>query len=119
MAEMGGPVYDYGNEGQEPRRREGRGLGGFVIGLLLGLGAGFWAGRGAGTPALDMGALSQEIPWALAALIPLVILVMVAVRFRERTVGELSDQARSVKFVLIGLIFTVGVILAVFAMQAR
>jgi len=117
MVEMGGPSY-YQDEEEQPRRRQGRALGGFVIGLLLGLGVGFWAGRG---QALELGAVPQDFGWALAAGIPLVILILVMSRFRERTSRESlpSSQARGMTLVLVGIVFTVGIALAFLLMMAR
>lgn len=124
MAEMGGPMYDYGADEQAPRRHSGRALGGFVIGLLLGLGVGFWVGRG---PDLNLDTATPNLEWALSAGIFLVILVLVMVRLRQHTAREPrsgrepspSSQVRSIILVLVGLIFAIGMILALFLTAAR
>lgn len=124
MAEMGGPLYDYGADEQAPRRHSGRALGGFVIGLLLGLGVGFWVGRG---PDLNLDTATPNLEWALSAGIFLVILVLVMVRLRQHTAREPrsgrepspSSRVRSIILVLVGLIFAIGMILALFLTAAR
>ncbi|OQA18816.1 MAG: hypothetical protein BWY63_01925 [Chloroflexi bacterium ADurb.Bin360] len=118
MVEMGGPVYDYADEEQDLRRRRERGWGGFVIGLLVGLGVGFWAGRGQN---LDLGAAAPNLEWVLAAVIPLAILILVMARFRERTTHESlpSSQVRGIKLVLLGLVFAIGITVALFLAMAR
>jgi hypothetical protein len=111
-------MYDYGAEEQAPRQHSGRALGGFVIGLLLGLGVGFWVGRG---PDLNLDTATPNLEMVLAVVIPLVILVLVMTRLRERTVREPlpSSQVRSIMLVLVGLIFAIGMTLALFFAMAR
>lgn len=107
MAEKGRPSYYYEEE-ERPRRRRGRGGWGFVMGLLLGLGGGFWAGRGIG-PELA----SPGLVWGLAGVIFLAILIAMMGRFRDQPARQpLSrEQTRGFVMVLVGLLLAVGLAL--------
>lgn len=114
MVDRGG--YPYYDEEERPQRRQGRGPWGFVLGVLIGLVAGFGLGRG-----YDPSVSPVGMDWALVAAVPLVILLVVALRLRERpTRAPLPpSQARSIVLVLVGLIVAVALALGLLLTMGR
>ncbi len=115
MGQMSGLPYDYGEE-ERPRQGHGRSVAAFVLGLLLGAALGFWAGRGA---EFDVAVAGPE--WVLLALIPLVILVVVMARLRERPArtSAPTSQRRGFVLVLVGLLLALGMAAALVWVMGR
>ncbi|HPD41354.1 MAG TPA: hypothetical protein P5195_03605 [Anaerolineae bacterium] len=118
MGQMSGLPYDYGEE-ERPRQGHGRSVAAFVLGLLLGVPLGFWAGRGATFDVTDVAAAGPE--WVLLALIPLGILVVVMMRLREQPARTSAPtaQRRGFVMVLVGLLLALGVAAALMWAMGR
>lgn len=108
--------YPYYDEEERPQRRQGRGPWGFVVGVLIGLAAGFGLGRNS-----DLSLASEGLEWALAAVVPLAILLVVALRLRERPVREPlpSSESRGIVLVLIALGVAVALTLGLLLTMGR
>lgn len=115
MTDMERPPYYYDEE-EQPRRRSGGGAWGFFLGLVLGLGLGFWGGRSLTTDFFGPG-----FEWALAAIVPLVMLIAIMGRFRQRVEFRSlpEERARGLLLVMLGLILATGIAVAMLATLSR
>lgn len=115
MPDMERSFYYYDEE-KQPRRESETGTWKFFIGLALGLILGFWSGRSWGTDIFVPG-----FEWVLAAIIPLMMLIALMGRFRQRAEFQSLPEERVRALVLVGagLFLAWGIALALLVLLSR